>query len=66
MTVTLESRLDQLAPQAAVKDILARMGLIHCTGCSVPEQTVRQAADSAGLPAEILVNALQAATGAKS
>lgn len=63
MTITMESRLDQLSPQAAVKDILARMGLIHCTSCSVPEQTVQQAADSAELPAEILLNALQAVAG---
>ncbi|MCC6465922.1 MAG: disulfide oxidoreductase [Planctomycetes bacterium] len=63
--VAQESNLAALAKtrEAAVKEVLASFGVIHCTGCAVPQQTVAQAAAAHQLPVELLVNALRGALG---
>lgn len=61
--VAPESNLATLAKtrEAAVKDVLASFGVIHCTGCAVPQQTVAQAAAAHQLPVDLLLNALRGA-----
>jgi hypothetical protein len=62
MTITADSNLAELArkDEAGTKSVLARFAIIHCTGCSVPDQTVAQAAKAANLPVATVVKALQA------
>ncbi len=62
MTITANSNLADLArkDEAATKGVLARFAIIHCMGCSVPEQTVEEAAKAAKLPVNTVLKALQA------
>lgn len=62
MTITAESNLAELArkDESGTKNVLARFAIIHCMGCSVPEQTVAEAAKAAKLPVNTVLKALQA------
>lgn len=63
MTVTAQTNLAELARtnEAATKEVLARFAIIHCTSCSVPDQTVEQAAQAGKVPTAAVLNALLAA-----
>lgn len=62
MTITAETNLAELArkDEAGTKAVLARFAIIHCMGCSVPEQTVAEAAKAGKLPVNTILKALQA------
>lgn len=62
MTITAETNLAELArkDEAGTKSVLARFAIIHCMGCSVPEQTVAEAAKAGKLPVNTVLKALQA------
>lgn len=61
MTITPSTSLAELArtDEAATKGVLARFAIIHCTGCSVPDQTVEEAAKAHKLPVNAVLKALQ-------
>lgn len=62
MTITAQTNLAELARrnEAATRGVLQRFAIIHCDGCTVPEQTVEQAAAAHKLPVAVVLNALQA------
>ncbi len=62
MSITEQSNLAELArkDENGTKGVLARFAIIHCMGCSVPEQTVAEAAKANKLPVNTILKALQA------
>lgn len=62
MTITAETNLAALARlnEKATREVLQRFAIIHCDGCTVPDQTVQQAATAHKLPVAVVLNALQA------
>jgi hypothetical protein len=66
MTITAQTNLAELArrSKAATRSVLTRFAIIHCDGCTVPEQTIEQVAVAHKLPVALILNALQAEVGA--
>ncbi|MDC1142487.1 hypothetical protein OAU50_05310 [Planctomycetota bacterium] len=60
MTVNIATNLATLEDHAEVKATLAKFGVIHCTGCSLPDKTVSQVAAELNLPADVILNAINA------
>lgn len=62
MTITAQSNLAELARQneKATREVLSRFAIIHCDGCTVPNQTVEEVAKAHKLPVNTVLNALKA------
>ncbi|MEE9311394.1 MAG: hypothetical protein V3V10_03170 [Planctomycetota bacterium] len=60
MTITAETKLSSLGDNTDVKSVLAQFGVIHCTSCDIPDKTVAEIAADKKLPAEMILNAINA------
>ncbi|MHC4839349.1 MAG: hypothetical protein ACYTDT_00095 [Planctomycetota bacterium] len=60
MNITADTNLSTLDDNANVKITLAKFGVIHCAGCSLPDKTVAQVAAEKNLPEDVILNAINA------
>ncbi len=60
MNITAHTNLSTLGDNANVKTTLVKFGVIDCTGCSLPDKTVAQVAADNNLPADVILNAINA------
>lgn len=60
MTITAETKLSSLGSNMDVKNVLAQFGVIHCTSCDIPDKTVTEIAADKQLPADVILNAINA------